>query len=34
MKKLNDAIAKAHINRRIDRLSCGNSGDEEDDENE
>ena len=27
MKKLNDAIAKAHIDRRIDRLSRGNPGD-------
>jgi putative addiction module killer protein len=27
MKKLKDAIAKAHINRRIDRLSRGNPGD-------
>jgi putative addiction module killer protein len=27
MKKLNDAIAKAHINRRIDRLERGNPGD-------
>jgi putative addiction module killer protein len=26
-KKLNDAIAKAHINRRIDRLEQGNPGD-------
>jgi putative addiction module killer protein len=26
MKKLNDAIAKAHINRRIDRLKHGNPG--------
>ena len=29
MRKLNDAIAKAHINRRIDRLSRGNPGDVE-----
>jgi len=29
MKKLKDAIAKAHINRRIDRLSRGNPGDVE-----
>jgi len=27
MKKLNDAIARAHIDRRIDRLSKGNPGD-------
>ena len=27
MKKLKDTIAKAHINRRIDRLSRGNPGD-------
>ena len=27
MKKLKDAIAKAHIDRRIDRLSKGNPGD-------
>jgi putative addiction module killer protein len=27
MKKLNDNIAKAHIDRRIDRLSKGNPGD-------
>jgi len=27
MKKLNDTIAKAHINRRIDRLDRGNPGD-------
>jgi putative addiction module killer protein len=27
MKKLKDAIAKAHIDRRIDRLSRGNPGD-------
>jgi len=27
MKKLNDTIAKAHINRRIDRLERGNPGD-------
>jgi len=26
MKKLNDVIAKAHINRRIDRLEHGNPG--------
>jgi len=26
MKKLKDAIAKAHIDRRIDRLSRGNPG--------
>ena len=26
MKKLKDAIAKAHINRRIDRLERGNPG--------
>jgi putative addiction module killer protein len=26
MKKLRDAIAKAHINRRIDRLERGNPG--------
>jgi putative addiction module killer protein len=26
MKKLNDAVAKAHIDRRIDRLSRGNPG--------
>jgi putative addiction module killer protein len=26
MKKLKDAIAKAHINRRIDRLERGNHG--------
>jgi len=29
MKKLKDAIAKAHINRRIDRLERGNPGDVE-----
>jgi len=29
MKKLKDAIAKAHIDRRIDRLSKGNPGDVE-----
>ena len=29
MKKLKDTIAKAHIDRRIDRLSCGNPGDVE-----
>ena len=29
MKKLKDAIAKAHINRRIDRLGRGNPGDVE-----
>ena len=29
MKKLNDPIAKAHIDRRIDRLSRGNPGDVE-----
>ena len=29
MKKLNDTIAKAHINRRIDRLERGNPGDVE-----
>jgi putative addiction module killer protein len=29
MKKLKDAIAKAHIDRRIDRLSRGNPGDVE-----
>jgi putative addiction module killer protein len=29
MKKLKDAIAKAHINRRIDRLARGNPGDVE-----
>jgi putative addiction module killer protein len=29
MKKLKDAIAKAHINQRIDRLSRGNPGDVE-----
>jgi putative addiction module killer protein len=29
MRKLKDAIAKAHINRRIDRLSRGNPGDVE-----
>ena len=29
MKKLKDTIAKAHINRRIDRLSRGNPGDVE-----
>jgi len=27
MKKLKDAVAKAHIDRRIDRLSRGNPGD-------
>ena len=27
MKKLKDTIAKAHIDRRIDRLSRGNPGD-------
>ena len=27
MKKLKDAIAKAHIDRRLDRLSRGNPGD-------
>jgi len=27
MKKLKDVIAKAHINRRIDRLDHGNPGD-------
>jgi putative addiction module killer protein len=27
LKKLKDAIAKAHIDRRIDRLSRGNPGD-------
>jgi len=27
IKKLNDFIAKAHINRRIDRLERGNPGD-------
>ena len=27
MKKLKDTIAKAHINRRIDRLERGNPGD-------
>jgi len=27
MKKLKDAIARAHIDRRIDRLSRGNPGD-------
>ena len=27
MRKLKDAIAKAHINRRIDRLGSGNPGD-------
>ena len=29
MKKLKDNIAKAHINRRIDRLERGNPGDVE-----
>jgi putative addiction module killer protein len=29
MKKLKDPIAKAHINRRIDRLGRGNPGDVE-----
>jgi len=29
MKKLKDVIAKAHIDRRIDRLSRGNPGDVE-----
>jgi putative addiction module killer protein len=29
MKKLKDHIAKAHINRRIDRLEQGNPGDVE-----
>ena len=29
MKSLKDAIAKAHIDRRIDRLSRGNPGDVE-----
>ena len=29
MKKLKDVIAKAHIDRRIDRLSKGNPGDVE-----
>jgi putative addiction module killer protein len=29
MKKLKDAVAKAHIDRRIHRLSCGNPGDAE-----
>lgn len=29
MKKLKDHIAKAHINRRIDRLERGNPGDAE-----
>jgi len=29
MKKLKDSIAKAHINRRIDRLERGNPGDVE-----
>ena len=29
MKKLKDVVAKAHINRRIDRLSRGNPGDVE-----
>jgi putative addiction module killer protein len=29
MKKLKDHIAKAHINRRIDRLERGNPGDVE-----
>jgi putative addiction module killer protein len=29
MKKLKDAIAKAHIDRRINRLSKGNPGDVE-----
>jgi putative addiction module killer protein len=29
MKKLKDAKTKAHINRRIDRLSRGNPGDVE-----
>jgi len=29
MKKLKDAIAKAHIDRQIDRLSRGNPGDVE-----
>jgi putative addiction module killer protein len=29
MKKLKDPIAKAHIDRRIDRLSRGNPGDVE-----
>jgi putative addiction module killer protein len=29
MKKLNDVIAKAHIDRRIDRLERGNPGDVE-----
>jgi putative addiction module killer protein len=29
MGKLKDTIAKAHINRRIDRLSRGNPGDVE-----
>jgi putative addiction module killer protein len=29
MKKLKDTIAKAHIDRRIDRLSNGNPGDVE-----
>jgi putative addiction module killer protein len=27
MKKLKDSIAKAHIDRRIDRLARGNAGD-------
>ena len=34
MKKLKDAIAKAHIDRRIDRLSRGNPGDVEEEDNE
>jgi len=29
MERLKDAIGKAHINRRIDRLSKGNPGDVE-----
>jgi len=29
MERLKDAIGKAHINRRIDRLSRGNPGDVE-----
>ena len=29
MKKLKDHVAKAHINRRIDRLERGNPGDVE-----